>query len=203
MKKTRTIALTVVFCITLISVVQAINIKKAPIDDPGKFDKYRVIEERSSKFKDKEIRIKEKEEKYSQILKDWRKEPQRKLETVTEYVYLNGDENNLELTFQVSKNPKRLSIENEIFDLKINKNIDSFKETSEIIKTNYNDSRIDAYIAFIAEKNDEIDYAYECILEAVSKQPENDLYRKLLKRIYEKRAKLIIENRQKIIESNF
>lgn len=172
----------------------------------GKTDNGRLIRTVLSKTKNEKLikhddkKIKEESKRFSQKLKDWKKPVVKKSETVLDNVYLSGDENNLELI--IKDGQAYIELEEKLVKIKNEKDIKKFKKDAELIKEEITDSRIDAYVAFLAEKNGDIDYAYEKIIDAISKQPKNELYKKLFKRIYEKRVKSITDHRENIIKSN-
>jgi hypothetical protein len=172
----------------------------------GKTDNGRLIRTVLPKTKNEKLikhddkKIKEESKRFSQKLKDWKKPVVKKSETVLDNVYLSGDENNLELI--IKDGQAYIELEEKLVKIKNEKDIKKFKKDAELIKEEITDSRIDAYVAFLAEKNGDINYAYEKIIDAISKQPKNELYKKLFKRIYEKRVKSITDHRENIIKSN-
>lgn len=198
MKRTTTMLIIFICFSVLVSFSYAQNV--------GKTDNGRLIRTVLSKTKNEKLikhddkKIKEESKRFSQKLKDWKKPVVKKSETVLDNVYLSGDENNLELI--IKDGQAYIELEEKLVKIKNEKDIKKFKKDAELIKEEITDSRIDAYVAFLAEKNGDIDYAYEKIIDAISKQPKNELYKKLFKRIYEKRVKSITDHRENIIKSN-
>lgn len=198
MKRTTTMLIIFICFSVLVSFSYAQNV--------GKTDNGRLIRTVLSKTKNEKLikhddkKIKEESKRFSQKLKDWKKPVVKKSETVLDNVYLSGDENNLELI--IKDGQAYIELEEKLVKIKNEKDIKKFKKDAELIKEEITDSRIDAYVAFLAEKNGDINYAYEKIIDAISKQPKNELYKKLFKRIYEKRVKSITDHRENIIKSN-
>jgi len=198
LKRTTTMLIIFICFSVLVSFSYAQNV--------GKTDNGRLIRTVLPKTKNEKLikhddkKIKEESKRFSQKLKDWKKPVVKKSETVLDNVYLSGDENNLELI--IKDGQAYIELEEKLVKIKNEKDIKKFKKDAELIKEEITDSRIDAYVAFLAEKNGDIDYAYEKIIDAISKQPKNELYKKLFKRIYEKRVKSITDHRENIIKSN-
>ncbi|SHK58692.1 hypothetical protein [Paramaledivibacter caminithermalis] len=182
----------------LISFAYAKSIEKTNNNRLNRTISPKTKNEKLIKHDDK--KIKKESKRFSQKLKDWKKPVVKKSQTVLDNVYLSGDENDLELI--IKDGQAYIELEEKLVKIKNEKDIKKFKKDADLIKEENTDSRIDAYIAFLAEKNGDLDYAYEKILDAISKQPKNELYKKLFKRIYEKRVKLITDYRENIMRSN-
>ncbi len=208
MKKIKFLVPFIICFFVFASLAYAVKVDKSKTVNANKT----IKQEMKSKkiFKHKQKKIKAHGEKYAQNLKKWKAKPNKKMETVFESVYLSRDEANLEIVVIDENSKKNKEYKDLLFKLNDSfnlKNTDSttynkkFIIASKKLKEKINDSRIDAYIAYLAEKNGKIEYAYESILEALSKQPDNKLYKKLFKRIYEKRADIISAHRQEIKNS--
>lgn len=149
-----------------------------------------------------ETEMKKLEEGYSSQLNKWKEEEKTIKEIQVDGIKLHGDEKNLKLS--LSKEIKKKNM------LKEKQTLESVKKSNESeldyyiknLKDIGDDSKLDAYIAYLSEKEGRLEDAYSYIREALSKQPDNELYKKMFIKIYEKRSQKIINQREEILEES-
>lgn len=133
--------------------------------------------------------------KFEEGIKSLKQEVSKPSQIIVEGISLvdNGSsmdlviDNSKDISENISKSLESTLELNDIDDLKI------FEEKVNQINEYISDSKVDYYIASIAEEKEFIDIAYSSIKKALSKDNNSSIYRGKFKDIYEKRKNKVFK----------